>query len=386
MPRRIWTYPENFGWDGLNLLSSIGGFVMTMGFALFALDVLLHVRFGPKIRRNPWQAETLEWATPVPPAGYGFAALPTIASHRPLGDDPDLPRKLAAGEGLLGFTRNGWLETLGVDMVTGEARQVVLLPGPTFLPLWTALATGLFVLSLLFKLYPLAILGMVLTIVLFCLWPRHSARREDLGPLAIGDGTALPAHTESGQAPSWWSVVFLLVADATLFGSLLFGALFLWVVAPNWPPPELLAGSHAFAATGAVALALAALAGRRALAAVRRGSVGRGLVWMRFTAGAHAAAILSVATLSTLAPDPTRHAYAAVTAAILAYVLVHAAVGLVLALYGWLACRLRLVSPARSLDLMIGRLWHDYTAVTGIAGLLAVVGLALAVGGGGAGR
>jgi cytochrome c oxidase subunit I+III len=31
MPRRVYTYPSNGGWDWLNLLSSIGGFVMTRG-------------------------------------------------------------------------------------------------------------------------------------------------------------------------------------------------------------------------------------------------------------------------------------------------------------------------------------------------------------------
>jgi cytochrome c oxidase subunit I+III len=384
MPRRIWTYPESFGWDGLNLASSIGGFVMTMGFALFALDVLLQTSFGPKIRRNPWKAETLEWATPVPPTDYGFASLPRIASHHPLRDDPDLPRKLAAGQGLLGFVRHGRLETLGVDMITGEPRQIVILPGSTFLPLWTALATGLFFVALLFKLYPLAVLAMILTVALFCLWPRHSARRHDLGQLAVGDGNALPAHTESGQAPSWWAVVFLQLADAALFGSLLFGALFLWLMAPNWPPPAIMDGNLAFLAAGGATLALAALTGRRALALARRGTAGRCIVWMRFTAGAHAATLLSVAALLTTAPDPTGHAYAAVTAGILVYVLVHAAAGLILALYGWFACQRKLVSAARSLDLMIGSLWHDFTAVTGAVGLLAVLGLALAVGGTGA--
>ncbi|HEX2525431.1 MAG TPA: cytochrome c oxidase subunit I [Geminicoccus sp.] len=383
MPRRVWTYPGSFGWDGLNLLSSIGGFVMTMGFALVALDFLLQVRFGPKTARNPWEAGTLEWATPVPPADYGFASLPVVTSHHPLADDPDLPRKLAAGEGLLGFARHEWLETIAVDMVTGKPRQIIILPGSTFLPLWTALATGLFFLSLLFQVYQLAVVGMVLTIVLFWLWTRHPARREDLGSLPIGDGTVLLAHTESGHAPSWWAVVFLQLADAALFGSLLFGLLFLWVVAPNWPPPELLAVSPGFALGACGMLLLAALTGRGALAAARRSAPGWTLIWTRATTAAHAAAILLVATILTYAPDPTVHAYAGVSAAVHVYVLVHAAIGLILALHGWHSCRRGEISAARSLNLMIGQLWHDYSCVTGIAGLAATFGLAWAIGSGG---
>ena len=32
MPRRIYTYPGDVGWNWLNLLSSVGGFIMTIGF------------------------------------------------------------------------------------------------------------------------------------------------------------------------------------------------------------------------------------------------------------------------------------------------------------------------------------------------------------------
>src|SRR5690606_23184696 len=39
MPRRIYTYPSGAGWDVLNLLSSIGGFLQAMGFAAFLVDI-----------------------------------------------------------------------------------------------------------------------------------------------------------------------------------------------------------------------------------------------------------------------------------------------------------------------------------------------------------
>jgi cytochrome c oxidase subunit I+III len=68
---------------------------------------------------------------------------------------------------------------------------------------------------------------------------------------------------------------------------------------------------------------------------------------------------------------------------VLVYVLVHAAIGLILALHGWHSCRRGEISAARSLNLMIGQLWHDYSCVTGIAGLAATFGLAWAIGSGG---
>ena len=61
---------------------------------------------------------------------------------------------------------------------------------------------------------------------------------HDQGPQDVGRGTRLSVAGETDRSPGWWGSVFLLVADATFFGSLLFGYAFLWTVAPGWPPPE----------------------------------------------------------------------------------------------------------------------------------------------------
>src|SRR5690606_7024383 len=66
MPRRVDIYAPETGWEWPNLVSSIGGFVMAAGFALFVLDIVLQLRYGRVSERNPWQATTLEWATPTP--------------------------------------------------------------------------------------------------------------------------------------------------------------------------------------------------------------------------------------------------------------------------------------------------------------------------------
>lgn len=60
MPRRIVARPAGMGWSALNLLSSVGRFVMAIGFALFALDVGLQVFVGRRTRRDPWGGHTLE--------------------------------------------------------------------------------------------------------------------------------------------------------------------------------------------------------------------------------------------------------------------------------------------------------------------------------------
>jgi len=51
------------------------------------------------------------------------------------------------------------------------------------------------------------------------------------------------------------------------------------------------------------------------------------------------------------------------------YVGLHAAIGAVLAIYGLWRWNSGYIGPSRMLDLRIGRLWHDYTAVAGLIGL-----------------
>ncbi len=51
MPRQIDVYPDNPEWVWLNLVSSVFGFVMTIGFALFVLDLVLQATMGAKARR-----------------------------------------------------------------------------------------------------------------------------------------------------------------------------------------------------------------------------------------------------------------------------------------------------------------------------------------------
>ncbi len=378
MPRRVAWYPAEAGWDWLNLVSSIGGFLMTIGFALFVVDVVVQVRFGTATRRNPFGARTLEWAMATPPTSYAFASLPLIDDRADRLDPSGLAPRLARGEGYLGATRNGWMETLAVDMVTGRPTQIVVLPNSTFLPLWTALATGGFVLSLLFKLYWLAPVMLAVTVGFLVAWTAGTGERRDLGPLPVGEGEALPTHREVARPPSWWAMTFTLAADAVLFSSLLFGGLFLWLVAPAWPPEPIAMPPFAVTALAGLAVIAAAFAARRGLARLVRGRAP--VAWLAVAAIAQGIAIVAFAGLAAGMPEPTGHAHRAVLFVILVYAALHAAVGALFALHGigrWVTGRL---SSARSADLRIGVLWHDYTAAAGILALAATFALTVLAG------
>ncbi|WP_062113086.1 cytochrome c oxidase subunit I [Aureimonas sp. AU40] len=374
MPRRYYTYEAGYGWGALNLVSSIGGFVMTMGFALFALDMLFQFRLGRIAPRNPWRAGTLEWATATPPPSYAFASLPDVASRDPLHERPDLGQELAAGKGYLAEPRNGWQETLVVSMNSATPQSIAILPRPTFLPLATAAAIGLFVLSLLFKLYWAAAFLPIAVLALCLAWTPASGARADLGPVPAGRGLGLPVHFEVERPLSWWAMVFLLLANGTIFASLVFGTLFLWLVAPNWPPPgglEISQGRLLLIGSLVVVAALAARLAQRPLGQTGRPS----LPLLVGTLAAEAlAAGLTLATLFDV-PTPTGHATFATVCALLAYLALHAVLGVVFAGFAIWRVMAGYVSARRSADLGIGSLWHDYTAVSGLLALLLVAAL-----------
>ncbi len=86
MSRRIFTYPDLPGWGLLNLISTIGSFILAAGVLVFIVNVVLSLRFGKRAGDNPWNAWTLEWATASPPAPHNFEAVPPVRSRRPLWD------------------------------------------------------------------------------------------------------------------------------------------------------------------------------------------------------------------------------------------------------------------------------------------------------------
>jgi cytochrome c oxidase subunit 1 len=95
MPRRIYTY-SNESWEGYNVASTIGSYVMGIAILFFIVNVVRTSRSGPRVGNDPWQADTLEWYTTSPPPPHNFDDVPYVTSARPL---YDLRRKLRAESG-----------------------------------------------------------------------------------------------------------------------------------------------------------------------------------------------------------------------------------------------------------------------------------------------
>lgn len=324
MRRRIDTFDTGQGWEVINILASVSSFVMAIGFALVIVDLVLNALIAVRGSRNPWKAGTLEWAMPTPPAAYNFASLPEVRSRHPLYDDEELPVRIARGEGYLGDPARGRRETLSVDVATGAPRYLVVFPTNTALPILMSAITGLFFLGMLIKIYwliPVAAIG-VIACALRWVWILGTKTPE--GRLPVGRGTSLPTASEVADPPGWWGSLFLLLADGTFFGSLLFGYAFLWTVAPNWPPP-------AYAEPGLVVALLAFAGAVLAPAGIRSG----GVVGLAVSFGGLALFAAAGGTVLSLAPDPTAHAYDATLWVLIGYALVHILVAMLMTLFVW---------------------------------------------------
>jgi cytochrome c oxidase subunit 1 len=84
MPRRVPDYAPRFG--DLNLLSSIGAGVIGLGVLVLLANLWVSVRHRVPAGDDPWEAQTLEWATSSPPPRHNFDSLPEITSYAPLLD------------------------------------------------------------------------------------------------------------------------------------------------------------------------------------------------------------------------------------------------------------------------------------------------------------
>ena len=78
MPRRIYRYSSEMGWDFWNLVASVGAFALAFAILVFIVNAVRSARSGEKAKWRPLgTAGTLEWSIPSPPPEYNFAQIPT---------------------------------------------------------------------------------------------------------------------------------------------------------------------------------------------------------------------------------------------------------------------------------------------------------------------
>jgi cytochrome c oxidase subunit I len=135
MPRRVYTYLPETGWGTLNLIASIGAFVLASGVLVFIVNAVWALRAGIVAGDNPWGADSLEWSIPSPPPNYNFHNIPVVQGRYPIWQataDAPIVRGLNTKK----------RETLVTSVMDAQPELRFDIPGPSIWPLMVALATA----------------------------------------------------------------------------------------------------------------------------------------------------------------------------------------------------------------------------------------------------
>jgi cytochrome c oxidase subunit I+III len=363
MPRRIYTYPDNVGWNALNMVTTVFSFVFAAGVLVVLVDFVRHLRAERHAGYDPWGAPSLEWmSSPLP---HSFRSLMPISSRYPLWDQKGLKDDEVSGAGYLPDAPTGEREALVTTPIAAWPVQILRMPKPGWVAFIASAASAIGMAGLTLKSTSVGGIGGLVAAGAFVwwLWSLDESRPRERAD--AGRGIALPLYSNGGESVGSWGLVVLLVSDAVVLASFVFAYLFLWTAHPAaWPPD----GSQVPGFLAPVVIAPLVIAASilfevagRCIARDRTLAAGSNLV---------AAAVTAVASLAvgwfwldSLAIDPTVHSYGAAVWTLLGYVAVHVAIGAAMALWCLLRLALGMIDSWHCLTVHICRLWWRFTAV-----------------------
>ncbi|MFC3341724.1 cytochrome c oxidase subunit I [Paenibacillus abyssi] len=143
MPRRIYTYQDGLGLNGMNLISTVGAILMGIGTIVFLINIIVTAKKPKNLSNDPWEdGRTLEWAIPSPAPEYNFAQTPLVRGYDALWKE-----KMDGNKG----------------MTPAEPLGPIHMPSPSILPF--IMSIGLFIagFGFMYNHYIVAIIGLVIT-------------------------------------------------------------------------------------------------------------------------------------------------------------------------------------------------------------------------------
>jgi cytochrome c oxidase subunit I+III len=379
MPRRVFTYRADLGFDTLNLVSSMGAFILVAGFAVFVWDVLRPKGKQPYADRNPWGAGTLEWLAEMPDKPWGVRSIPEIDGRYPLWDQPNFMRDVDEGRFYLPDAEEGKRETLVTTSIDAQPIQCLRVPGPTFLTFFAAMFTGgVFIFSTFHWWWLTAISGVLAcATILVWLWT-GTAIIPEKEEKDIGLGLRLPLYVSGSASVGWWAMFITMLGDMTAFVSLVFGYFFYWTIHTDFPPDPLPGpgvfwpGLSGVLLLGAWGLTLLARRWNQRDQAV---SFYGGLVSAVALAVAGSGALLAGPWVTGL--DPTSHVYPATVWVLVLWTVVHIAAGVIMQLY-CVARRMAGRMTARyDIDIVNVALYWHFSAMTVVITVAVIAGFPL---------
>jgi cytochrome c oxidase subunit 1 len=136
MPRRVYTYSADMPWGGLNLLSTIGAIIFASSFLLLLWNIIRSAVRGAPAGPNPWDGDTLEWATSSPPLPQNFSRIPVVTGPAPVWENRE------AWPAIAGMSV-GKREILVSTLTEAEPDVRETSPDPSIWPLFAAIAVGI---------------------------------------------------------------------------------------------------------------------------------------------------------------------------------------------------------------------------------------------------
>jgi len=167
MPRRIYTYGPHMGWTTLNQVASAGAVFIVLSIVSMLTNFAISRRSGVLAGNNPWNADSLEWATASPPPSYNFLHLPVVMGPNAIWDaeaDPPFVVGMATHK----------RELLITKVLDAEVDHREEIPAHSLGPLFLALACTLGLWGAIFFAWWFTI-GCVLSgiILIFWFWPEQ---------------------------------------------------------------------------------------------------------------------------------------------------------------------------------------------------------------------
>ncbi|MBD9573054.1 cytochrome c oxidase subunit I [Ensifer adhaerens] len=365
MPRRVFTYPADLGWNLLNLVSSVGAIVFAFGVLIVVWDVLRPKHREPRAEQNPWNAGTLEWVS-EPEENWGVRSVPFVSSRYPLWDQPTLAREISEGRWYLPDAKEGRREGLVTSVLDARPEQVLRVGGTSKVTILSAFSLGAVFIALTFKWW---IAGAIAAFTCFCailywLWT-GTGEIPEKPQKDVGVGLALPLYASGPSSVGWWAMFITMVGDSTAFASLIFGYFFYWTIHEDFT-----AGAGPGMMWPLVSAALFVFAWLATLAARHFNALAR-------TAFARAALIVALALTVVAsaagiagpwlhAMNPTAHVYPAIVWVLVCWTVVHACVGAVMLAYCLARSLAGRLTKTHDMDLRNVALYWHFLAITAL--------------------
>jgi len=186
MPRRNYTYLPYMGWNSMNMLCTVGAFILGFALLLLFINMAWSLRDGEVATADPWDGRTLEWTIPSPPPEYNFERIPVVHARdafwvEKYGPEATHAARLSGGDAAA---------EVALPPIDAEPAETIHMPAPSIYPVLIALGITMGLAG--YMLWDrIAILGILMTA--FCIgamgfeYPEAGSETHS----AIGESTGL---------------------------------------------------------------------------------------------------------------------------------------------------------------------------------------------------